>query len=248
MLRTIEELSLQAWPAFEEQIYDGWILRFAEGYTKRANSVNPLYGSVIDLTEKIAYCEKAYAERGLPAVFKLTGESTPAGLDRALEVRGYDRLDETSVRVLPLKDRRIAEGAAEQYPHVCDAWLTAYIRCAGIDNANTVEKLARILRSIPEETFFAYVRGGTGIAACGLGVLDNGYLGCFDIAVDAAHRRKGYGGRIMEGLLAAGKQKGAKTAYLQVVAGNRPAEKLYDSLGFQEIYRYWYRRKGPLLG
>lgn len=243
MIARIEALSLRAWPAFEEQRYDGWILRFAEGYTKRANSVYPLYISTIDLAEKIACCEKTYAGHDLPTVFKLTPESTPPELDTQLKRRGYERLDETSVRVLSLGDSRFTARGVGQYPHVCDGWIAAFTRCSGIDDADTVKKLARILGGIPGETVFAYVNEAERIVACGLGVLDRGYLGCFDIVVDAAYRKQGYGRRIMEGLLSAGQRRGAHTAYLQVVVGNRPAETLYDSLGFEETYRYWYRIK-----
>ena len=235
----IEELSLRAWPAFEEHIYDGWILRFAEGYTKRANSVNLLGPGTIDVSEKIAHCEKIYGEHGLPTVFKLVSGVAPPGIDRALEERGYSRLDETSVRTLSFEGYTPRQ-EIEHYTRANDAWLTAFARCSGIDNG---DKLARILHNIPGETVFAYTEGEGRITACGLGVLDRGYLWCFDIVVDECYRGKGYGRRIMEGLLGEGARRGAGTAYLQVVAGNRPAENLYDSLGFAEIYRYWYRKE-----
>jgi len=53
-IQLYEELSLNAHPSLQTQVYDGWILRYANGYTSRANSINPLYQSTLDLQEKIA--------------------------------------------------------------------------------------------------------------------------------------------------------------------------------------------------
>ncbi len=41
-LRQLERTMFRAWPSFEETDYDGWLLRLAGGFTKRANSVNAL--------------------------------------------------------------------------------------------------------------------------------------------------------------------------------------------------------------
>jgi hypothetical protein len=51
---SIEHASYHAWPAFEQLDIDGWIYRFAEGYTKRANSVNILSGAEGAVAEKVA--------------------------------------------------------------------------------------------------------------------------------------------------------------------------------------------------
>jgi len=42
-------LALTTWPALQQRLYDGWVVRFARGHTRRANSVNPLYPSYHDL-------------------------------------------------------------------------------------------------------------------------------------------------------------------------------------------------------
>ena len=76
MIRKIEELSMNAWPSLQTKLYDGWVLRFSDGYTRRANSVNPIYESKIVLDEKIDFCEKEYEQRNLPTLFKLTAERT----------------------------------------------------------------------------------------------------------------------------------------------------------------------------
>ncbi len=52
MIRLIEEISMDAWPSAQTLLYDGWVLRFSGGYTRRANAVYPLYSSSLDVNEK----------------------------------------------------------------------------------------------------------------------------------------------------------------------------------------------------
>ncbi|WMM30943.1 GNAT family N-acetyltransferase, cg3035/Rv0428c family, partial [Shouchella clausii] len=60
LIRKIEALSMNAQPALKTVQKGGWILRFANGYTKRANSINPLYPSCEELDRKIEACEQMY--------------------------------------------------------------------------------------------------------------------------------------------------------------------------------------------
>ena len=65
-LRRIEEAGFNAWPALQTNLLDGWVLRFADGYTKRANSINPTYPSDRDdLADHVSRCEAIYRERRL---------------------------------------------------------------------------------------------------------------------------------------------------------------------------------------
>ena len=96
MIRRIEEAALNSWPALQQVLHDGWLVRFADGYTKRANSVNPLYESVGDTTRNVEFCEALYAERAMPAIFRLT-PLAPPDLDGILAARGYARIDSTLV-------------------------------------------------------------------------------------------------------------------------------------------------------
>ena len=241
MIRSIEELSMNAWPAMQTLQYDGWVLRYSDGYTKRANSVYPLYPSEINLDEKIEFCESFYHDRGLPAVFKLTEASTPANLDARLAERGYRKDSPTSVQTLDLRTFEPAgPGVVELTSEDSEAWHTAFARMNKVDeNRRTMHE--RILRGILLEKCYASIRIDGDILGCGLGVLQAGYLGIFDIVIDPDHRGQGFGTRLMEALLVWGQGRNAYTAYLQVMCNNEPALRMYEKLGFEKKYQYWYR-------
>ena len=54
-IKMIEDLSLNAWPSHQIQLYDGWLLRFSYFYTHRTNSVEQIGPSTIPLEEKIDF-------------------------------------------------------------------------------------------------------------------------------------------------------------------------------------------------
>lgn len=243
LIRTIEELSINAWPALQTLFCDGWVLRFAGGYTRRANSIAPLYPGCRDSAGKLTACEALYREQRLPVVFKLTTAGEAGALDRLLAERGYRAEARTSVQVLDLSAWTHAPPAGiESSGALTDEWLAAASRMSHA-RPEQVAAHRQILQQILPARRFAWIDAGDRAIACGLAVAQDGYVGLFDIAVDPEHRRRGHAGQLMQALLAWGKQAGAHTAYLQVMLDNAPALRLYAKLGFAEAYRYWYRVK-----
>src|SRR5690625_3082498 len=121
IVRRIEELSMNAIPALDTDLYDGWILRFSNGYTKRAKSVNPIYSSIIDVKRKIEKVEQLFLSRGLQVVYKITEYSYPNDLDDSLQKANYSLEGETSVQVLEMdNDRVIQTPHAEIFNEVND--------------------------------------------------------------------------------------------------------------------------------
>jgi ribosomal protein S18 acetylase RimI-like enzyme len=243
VIRTVEELSMNAWPALQTMCYDGWILRFSNGYTRRANSVIPLYASERETVEKIKACEKVYKDQGLATTFKMTAESQPLGLDDCLEAQGYQTDAQTSVQLVGLGRLDSAPvSGLDLEPSVTDEWLAAFCRMSKLPTAHQTTH-RQLLEAIIPAKCCATIEVDGQTVGCGLGVLQNGYLGLFDIVIETSFRRQGCGERLVRGLLSWGKQVGAHTAYLQVMLNNGPALRLYAKLGFQELYQYWYRLK-----
>jgi ribosomal protein S18 acetylase RimI-like enzyme len=77
--------------------------------------------------------------------------------------------------------------------------------------------------------------------SCALGVLEDELFGLFDVVTAPEHRKKGYGTQLISSMLGRAQENRARHAYLGVVELNSPAQRLYDKLGFREVYRYWYR-------
>jgi GNAT superfamily N-acetyltransferase len=241
-IRRLEELVINAWPAVHTLLYDGWVLRFAGGYSRRANSIAPLYDSTADLHTKIATCEELYRRAGLPAVFKLTQDSLPGELDEALAARGYHQEAETSMQVIELSSSTAADSPVrcELSSSPEDTWIDNFGRMSAVA-ANRRPALGEILRRIVLPTAYAAYQPDGVPVACGLGVLQGEWIGLYNIVTDPAQRSRGFGRQVVLDLLAWGQSRGARSAYLAVMANNDPALRLYDRAGFKEVYRYWYR-------
>lgn len=239
----LEELSLNAWPSLQTVHYDGWALRFANGYTRRANSVNPVFSSSLDVDEKIKTCEGIFQARGLNPTFKMTPLVYPENLDNILAKKWYQEQATTSVQMLDLSslEKPTLETAAITET-LTDEWLNTYCQLNHIQERH-VTTLMRILENIvPRHCFVTLVQDGEAVSV-GMAVVERGHIGLFDLVTDERLRNRGLGRQLMLHLLNWGRASGAAHAYLQVMVENAPAQRLYWKLGFREVYQYWYRVK-----
>ncbi len=239
--RRIEEASLNAWPALQQMLFDGWLLRFTKGYTKRANSVTPLFVSSLNAEEKIALCERLYAEKAQPTIFRLTPFASPLDLDHVLAGRHYRRIDLTSVQHRDLRGQALqAEPSVELREETVDHWLDTFCRLSAVPRAQH-HTHQEILHAIPAKRLLAVLADSDTIVACGLGVLEYEYFGLFDLVTEPQQRNKGYGAKLVVSMLRWAQEHAAAHAYLQVMHSNAPARHLYTKLGFEDVYQYWYR-------
>jgi ribosomal protein S18 acetylase RimI-like enzyme len=241
-LHAIEQAAFDAWPALEESVHEGWRLRFAHGYTKRANSANAI-GSMPDLgAPQIARIESFYRDRGLRPIIRLASFCTSQAADDALADRGYRYSDMSLVMTMPLASARVAQRTGFLPEPMTDiaAWLAEYQSISGGPDEAPPAHL-QMLRAIRGECRFLVIRSGARSVCCGLAVKTGELLGLFEIATRTDSRGQGLATRLCAELLDWGASRGARSAFLQVVAANTNAVRIYETLGFRRRYHYWYR-------
>lgn len=243
-IRAIEERAFNAWPALSTLVADGWLLRFASGYTKRANSINA-WQPTAPLSALLPHAASLYTARGLPTIVRLS-PLAPPGTDAMLAGRGFTRADETMIMTAPLACGWGIDDKSHVDPTIILTSSPEPAWCIGFAVANNVPEHRRaihdrMLAAIPPPVAFASISDGRETVGWGLAAIERGQVGVFDIVTLPKARRKGAARRLVGALLAWAAPSGAAKAYLQVATGNAPAVALYRRLGFTERYRYHYR-------
>jgi GNAT superfamily N-acetyltransferase len=236
----VEETCLNAWPALREVLLDGWLLRFSEGLTRRANSANPLRPvSRADLPT----CEALYRRLGLPTIFRVLSLIDPS-VDERLAEAGYAREGESCVLYGPIKDVKADRDPDVQLlDHPTPEWFTAMAMLQS-HSSEQAATYRRIVGQVAIPASFAALSDGGDPVGLAYGALHGGLLCYESVITDSRRRRRGYSRRIVAALAAWAKDRGAVGVCLEVEAHNAPARALYNGVGIKsELYRYHYRRE-----
>jgi len=219
-IRNLEHAAALAWPGVEQQRLGGWLLRFGRGSTRRANSAVPLD---VPTGSDVSAIIDWYAARAVAPLV--------AAPDRLLRIPPEAPIDaETLVMTGDVTTQGPSEVAIAVRPD--DEWLRLYRRDVPVEVLTAV---------IDGEVAFA-TSGG---AAVGRGAVTESpdgtrWVGLSAVQVDETARRRGLGRRLCGALLAWGAQRGATRAYVQVLADNTAATRLYESTGFSVHHRSRY--------
>lgn len=239
----LEELSLNAWPAIRQVHFDNWVLRFSGGHTRRANSVNFLGPSSIPLAAKVGFCEEVYSRMGSATVFKFSGKPDTDHIDAFLADAGYRAEGNAAVMTRDLAQLpTVPDAEFRVESELSNDWFELAVEFTAVERSRRGH-LERILSSIVPTHAFASVLSNGRPAAIALGVVERGWIGFFDIVTAPEFRRMGFATGLMANLMRWGADHGARHGYLQVVKENEAAMRLYEGLGFERSYEYWYRAK-----
>src|ERR1700693_1940552 len=241
----IEETCFNTFPSLKQVLLGTWLMRFSEGFSRRANSVNPLRAEYHDLAAAIAAGPPLYHAQGLPTIFRVPSIVDPA-VDHELTSLGYTAEGESCVLHGAI-DSVAAAGDPEVrlHPNPNSEWLAAMAALQGHTNEQSAI-YRRIVGAIAVPTRFALLAIDGEPAALAYAALHDGLLCYESVITNPGPRRKGLGYRVIAALAGWGREAGAEGACLQVEAGNAPAHALYHRFGVTtELYRYQYRRGPP---
>jgi N-acetylglutamate synthase len=150
-------------------IYDGWLIRFANGYTKRANSINPICDSNggDDLENMIQYCENIFKTRNLTPIYKMTPAVHPENLDVVLDNKGYTATDDTSVNILELSVlKQPSINSVKLDERLNDTWLNQFCRLSSNQNETNKDTMMQMLSLVIPKTFFISLYENETVVAC----------------------------------------------------------------------------------
>jgi GNAT superfamily N-acetyltransferase len=240
------------WRAPRSERLGGWLLRAADGFSNRANSVLPLGDPGTPLPAAVAAVTGWYEDLGLPpcaaAPAPRAGDPDAgvlAGAAAAFADAGWAPLTGAGADVLvaPTAELRAPGAAPPSGLRVVvldepDAgWLDRYHY-----RGQPVTPAGRALLTSAPRQAFAAVRDGAATLAVGRGSLASAWAGVTAVEVAPDHRRQGLARLVLAVLAEWAWRSGAGSTFVQVGETNEPALRLYLSAGFVRHHRYAYLR------
>jgi len=241
----VERACRNAWPALRTVWLDDWQLRFGEGLTRRANSVNPLRPDYRDRPALVVTCEALYAGHDQPTIFRLP-TIIDGALDRRLAARGYTGEGESLVLHGELAGvAAAADPGVQLSPQPGAEWFAAMAFLQGHSEGQS-RTYRRIVAALAVPAVFARLIVDGEPAALAYGAISEGLLCYQSVVADRRRPRQGFARRIVRSLADWGRGQGAKGVCLDVEATNHAALALYGGIGVKTaLYRYHYRRQRP---
>ncbi|MEA5365819.1 GNAT family N-acetyltransferase [Amycolatopsis sp., V23-08] len=235
----------RAWPPLAEEPLGDWVLRWADGFTGRANSAlavgdagRPVPGALR------AVCDFAH-DRGIQPMVQVLRDSPN---ERAIVAEGWvqatrhRRGHEVVVLTASLAAAPAVDGVTV-HDEPPDGWWELTL-----GPGEDTEAARLVLTGGKVGYGVATLEGAT--AGVVRGALVDGWLHVGRLEVAPAFRRRGLASALMAALGTWGVEQGAGRAVLQVAEANSGALALYTGLGYapHHRYRYWVPEPGTRFG
>jgi N-acetylglutamate synthase len=232
-----EERIINCWPAIETLVFGDFVLRFANGYSGRANAATAIRHGADMPPDDLAELVRLYRAAGITPRIRTSPLVAPALVERLGRAGWVDEVTSIGM-IMPLAGRSFArDGRVEIAEAVDDIWIEGVCQRQPPGKQDAVTFRAMMERLHVKSGFARLWHGGEPMAL-GLTAIDRGFVEIGSVIVDEALRGKGMGRALVESQLSWAIDNGAEQAFLQVDSRNATAIGLYRSLGYRELYRY----------
>ncbi|MFW9876310.1 MAG: GNAT family N-acetyltransferase [Candidatus Thorarchaeota archaeon] len=246
-----QEYLMNSWPAKHYYFLNGWILRFTEGVTSRANSVFPIQytGTQKSLNNDIELVEKAYKTHNLETVFMIPDFHEPKKLGQKLLKRGYRAYDHTSTLGIEIENIQTKKVNREFDYHIYNSritdisdFLVKFSKWNKKEQTIIQELNQRII--IPEKCYIVS-RNHDEIIGTLLAILvPQGYMYIGDVFVHPDYRMQGVASSMLVKLIDQwALVNEVRFIWLQVERENVKALNLYHKFGMRTLYNYYYMKR-----
>jgi N-acetylglutamate synthase len=238
VVQACEERLVNVWPAVSTMLMEGWVVRFANGYSGRANSASAVVAGARMPGDLLDTIEGLYRKAGLNPSVRVT-PLADSSAEPLLVNRGYRIKDESRMMILSLDRYREvwADPRVRLERGPTRAWLDGV--CSHQEpSKRSPDHLFAIVGQLRVPAAFATldVDGkAIGFAMC---AIDRGWAEIGSVMLDPTYRGQGLGRIPVDALLAWAAREGAAHAFLQVDQTNRVAVRLYSRQGFTDLCGY----------
>lgn len=249
----------EAWPAPVRGWLGDWRLRWADGWTGRANSALPVGDPDRPLPAALDAVQRWYAERGGSALVN-TPLPLAAPVGAELDARGWTSRPPVLVQTVPLRTLTVppavplptstplpadapADAPADVPPvTLTDAPADDWLAIAAGRKGGLPDAARQVLTGTPRVRF-AELREDGRLLAVGRGTVTGAgrWLGVSLLETVPEARRRGLAATVVRALAGWGAAEGATHAFLQVEQSNSGAVALYRGLGFTTHHTYLTR-------
>jgi len=250
-IKAFQEYLMNSWPAKHYYFLNGWILRFNDGVTSRANSVFPINytGTQKTLDTDITMVEEAYKEYGLPSIFTMYEFHEPINLKDKLIDRGYYVFDHT--RALGIEMENIhTMSTIDHFNYSFHGTRINEIPTLLSRFTKRNEKEQKIIQEIndriivPKKCYILTEHKNEVIGTLFAVLIPQGFLYVGNVFVHPDFRRQNIATNMIIKLINEwGRSNGVKVIWLQVEKNNIGALNLYEKFGMEKIYDYYYMKK-----
>lgn len=249
MFTEYEEMLLNMKPAPFQALHRGFVINCA-GEDYFSSCIHPLYDRNQDMEEKISSCEEFLERLDIDPAFRIIFEKSYQRFDEELYRRGYEKAGQGLVKALDIKNLQeelftfasfIQNGVFFE-ESLKDIWINDRVYLMEMRGEQKSLFIDSVSRVPLKAAYFTLVEQNV-LLGQGLAMFSGDRMLIHSVVINKKYRRLSYGRRLLMSMLSFGLRSGARRAIADIDYRNANGLRLFEKVGFTDLYPYGYRMK-----